>query len=55
MALYSLRYSINNETTTIESDDLRGFIDTAGETKFADFRSEYLGEYEAIFEKALIR
>jgi hypothetical protein len=33
---------------------IRGVICTV-ETEFADFQSEYLGEYEAIFETALIR
>jgi hypothetical protein len=31
--------------------DPRGVIDTA-ETEFAEFRSEYLGKYEAIFKTA---
>jgi hypothetical protein len=34
--------------------DLRGVIDTA-EIEFADFRSEYLREYEAICETTLTR
>jgi hypothetical protein len=56
--MYNDAISLLKETKIVGSldliFDLLGVMDTA-ETEFADFRSKYLGEFEATFETALTR